>query len=122
MEYQKILRVPSSSVFSCFITYPKFGIKILQSLHVHPWGFQFEMEFLKDARDLLFFISSGTRSHIKGPLYRIVSLPYFSVRTLGIIQSEACLVLVLGKDFTNKSCTGTGEILFFTLYISTANF
>ena len=54
------------------MTYPKLGMNILQSQHVHPWGFQLEIEFLKDARD--FFLCRRERDPKLKDLYSVMFL------------------------------------------------
>ena len=97
--------------------YPKSATYILRSRQVQPEGFQyfiFDLNIYKDEESL---ISSGTSSHVFGPLYLIVSRPLFTVFALGIIQSF--LPRTAGVNISLKTW---GHKLCLTLYISIASF
>ena len=49
---------------------------LLQSLQGQLFGSYFLIDFLKLLRDWTFFITIGTISHIFGPRYEILSVPW----------------------------------------------
>ena len=60
---------------------PKFTIKLLHNLHVHPAGSQFLILALNLFKDVEDFIFSGTNAQISGPLNDIVYVPFKTVWT-----------------------------------------
>ena len=67
---------------------PKLDTYFLHSLHGQFFGFHSLIPFLKAATLVNSFNSKGTISHILGPKYEILSLPWKTDLTFGIAKSE----------------------------------
>ena len=77
---------------------PKLRIYGLQSLHVQPSGFHFFIFVLNSSREADCLISLGTCSHVLGPIFPTVSVPYFTVISFpGTLVSQ-----FIGIDFFSK--------------------
>ena len=69
-------------------------------------------------------MSLDTCSHVLGPIFLTVSVPYFTVLKLSLSQEHLFLKLYELTFSVNNTCMGardTGERWFFILYISIAN-
>ena len=67
---------------------PKLDTYFLHSLHGQFFGFHSLIPFLRAATLVNSFNSKGTISHILGPKYEILSLPWKTDLTFGIAKSE----------------------------------
>ena len=81
----------------------------LHNLHVQPSGFHFLILTLNSGRDFDSLISSGTSSHVLGPIFLIVSEPYFTVRTLFLSQEGLFRKLYVLTFSENNACIGRGK-------------
>ena len=54
-------------------------MEVLHILHGHFSSFHFLISLIKISKEDTFFVFSGTRFYIWGPLYVTVSVPYFAV-------------------------------------------
>ena len=66
----------------------KLGMYFLHSLHGQFSGFHSLIPFLKATTLVNSFNSNGTISHILGPKYKILSLPWKTELTFGIAKYE----------------------------------
>ena len=104
-----------------FYIKPSSWMYDLHNLHVHPIGFHlfilsFKILMLSDS-----LISFGISSQVLGPIFLIVSVPYFTVLTESFSQNFLFLKLWRCAFSINNAFMGRGDRLFFTVYISTAN-
>ena len=67
---------------------PKLDTYFLHSLHEQFFGFHSLIPFLTAATLVNSVNSKGTISHILGPKYEILSLPWKTDLTFGIAKSE----------------------------------
>ena len=68
---------------------PKLDTYFLHSLHGQFFGFHSLIPFLKAATLVNSFNSKGKISHILGPKYEILSVPWKTDFTFGIAKSES---------------------------------
>ena len=67
---------------------PKLDTYFLHNLHGQFFGFHSLIPFLKATTLVNSFNSNGTISHILGPKYEMLSLPWKTDLTFGIAKSE----------------------------------
>ena len=99
---------------------PTFCIYGLQSLHEQFFNFQFFTSLLKALIVVKFFISTGIISHIWGPTYEMLSLPWKTLWNFGLTNSNCLRRLKALFRFTKISFINRTVNLFDTLNISIA--
>ena len=81
----------------------------LHNLHVQPSDYHFLILTLNSVREVDSLISLGTSSHVLGPIFLIVSVPYFTVITLILSQEGLFRKLYVLTFSANNACIGRGE-------------
>ena len=76
--------------------YSKSLIYVLHNLQEQPDGFHFFILDLKIYNDFEFFMSSGTNSHVLGPLYLMVSKPLFTF--LAFVKTHSLFPRIAGVN------------------------
>ena len=99
--------------------YPICCKYVLQSLHGQESGFHFLIPDLKRSIASFSFIFAGILSQTFGPKYFILSIPWFTVLTIGRAKSDQLLRLYWRWGFKGKIyVTISGAIPLYILYIS----